>query len=88
MNRGCTMAQISVKIEKKKKKEAQDILASYGVDISTGIRMYFKAIVRSNGIPLELRPMTELDEANYEADNHIYHGSYSSFEEYKKAMRK
>lgn len=40
------------------------------------------------GIPLELRPMTELDEANYEADNHIYHGSYSSFEEYKKAMRK
>ena len=46
--------------------------------------MYFKAIVRSNGIPLELRPMTELDEANYEDDNHIYHGSYSSFEEYKK----
>lgn len=46
--------------------------------------MYFKAIVRSNGIPLELRPMTELDEANYEADNHIYHGSYSSFEEYKR----
>ena len=34
------MAQISVKIDDKLKKEAQDILASYGVDISTGIRMY------------------------------------------------
>lgn len=39
-------------------------------------------------LPLKLRSRTELDEANYEADHHIYHGSYGSFEEYKKAMRK
>lgn len=81
------MAQINVKIDDKLKKEAQQILDSYGVDVTTGIKMYLKAIVRTNGIPLELRPKTELDQANYEADNHIYHGSYSSFDEYKKAMR-
>lgn len=80
------MAQINIKIDDKLKKEAQDILASYGVDVTTGVRMYFKAIVRSKGIPLELKPKTELEQANYEADHHIYQGTYKTFEEYKKAM--
>lgn len=80
------MAQINVKIDDKLKEEAQDILSSYGVDVTTGIRMYFKAIVRSKGIPLELRPRTELEQANYEADHHMYQGTYNSFEDYKKAM--
>ena len=82
------MAQINVKIDDDLKNDAQKILESYGVDVTTSIRMYFKAIVRTNGIPLELKPKTELEEANYEADNHIYHRSYDSFEDYKKAMRK
>lgn len=82
------MAQINVKVDDKLKKNAQNILESYGVDMTTGIRMYLKAIVRSKGIPLELKPQTELDKANYEADHHIFHGSYDSFEDYKKAMKK
>lgn len=47
-----------------------------------------KDIVRSKGIPLDLKPQTELDKANYEADHHVFHGSYDSFKDYKKAMEK
>lgn len=47
-----------------------------------------KDIVYSKKIPLELKSQTELDKANYEADHHIFHGSYDSFADYKNAMRK
>lgn len=63
-------------------KEAQNILLLYGINVTTGIRTYFKVIVCNIGIPLELRPRTGLEQANYEANPQM---SYK-FEDCKKTM--
>ncbi|MBU4375569.1 type II toxin-antitoxin system RelB/DinJ family antitoxin [Patescibacteria group bacterium] len=47
--------QIQVRIDSKTKKETQRILESLGLDISTAVKMLFKQIINTGGLPYEIR---------------------------------
>ncbi|MDF7637984.1 type II toxin-antitoxin system RelB/DinJ family antitoxin [Lactobacillus sp. ESL0791] len=80
------ISQVNFKIAEKDKKEVTAIFKYYGLDLSTGIKMYLKEVQHTKSIPLRLRPVTELDEAIQEAQNHDFVGSYDSIEDFTKAM--
>ena len=48
------MTTIQVRIDEKTKKEAAEILAALGLDMSTAIKAYFKKIIDVKGIPFLL----------------------------------
>ena len=48
------MPLITVKVEEKLKNEAGDVLEELGLDIPTAVRMYLKAVVREQGLPISL----------------------------------
>lgn len=80
------MAQINLKLSEKDKEEVKAIFNYYGLDLSTGIKMYLKEVQHTKSIPLKLKPVTELDAAISEAKNKNFVGSYNSIEEFEKAM--
>lgn len=45
------MSQINVRIEEKTKKAASKVLASMGLDISTGVKMFLTQVAIDNGLP-------------------------------------
>ena len=48
------MAQVNVRIDDTIKKEAEQILDSIGLNTSTAITIFFKAIIRENRMPFDL----------------------------------
>ncbi|MFH1661941.1 MAG: type II toxin-antitoxin system RelB/DinJ family antitoxin [Candidatus Falkowbacteria bacterium] len=50
-----TNNQIQVRIDSKTKKEAQKILENLGLDISSAVKMLFKQIINTGGLPYEIR---------------------------------
>ncbi len=42
---------ITVRVDEKIKKEANNIFKEIGLDMSTAINVYLKQVIRSNGIP-------------------------------------
>ena len=42
---------ITVRVEEKVKKAANDVFKEVGMDMSTAINVYLKQVIRSNGIP-------------------------------------
>ena len=46
---------ISVRIDKEVKKEAERILSELGLNISTAINVFLKAVLREKGIPFPLK---------------------------------
>lgn len=49
------MAQISLRVEDELKKDAERVLDNIGMNMSTAVNIYLKAVVRENGIPFELK---------------------------------
>lgn len=49
------MATIQVRISDKDKKEVQKILESLGLDLTTAVRIFFKRVVISDGLPFPVR---------------------------------
>ena len=47
--------QIQVRIDSKTKKEAQKILEKLGLDISSAVKMLFKQIINTGGLPYEIK---------------------------------
>ena len=45
---------ITIRVDDKVKKEASSIFKEIGMDMSTGINVYLKQVIRSNGIPFEV----------------------------------
>lgn len=45
---------ITVRVEDKLKKEANDVFREVGMDMSTAITIYLKQVVRTNGIPFAI----------------------------------
>lgn len=45
---------ITVRVEDELKKEASDVFREVGMDMSTGITIYLKQVVRTNGIPFNI----------------------------------
>ncbi|MFH1564350.1 MAG: type II toxin-antitoxin system RelB/DinJ family antitoxin [bacterium] len=50
-----TNDQIQVRVDSKIKKEVQKILENLGLDISTAVKMLFKQIINTGGLPYEIR---------------------------------
>ncbi|QGV04709.1 type II toxin-antitoxin system RelB/DinJ family antitoxin [Lactobacillus acetotolerans] len=80
------VSQVNFKMPEKDKKEVTEIFNYYGVDLSTGIKMYLKEVQHTHSIPLKLKPVSELDEAINEARNGDFTGTYNSISDFKKAM--
>lgn len=80
------MSQINFKMSEKDKKEVIAIFNYYGLDLSTGIKMYLKEVQHTKSIPLALRPITKLDEAIAEADRGEFAGEFNSLETFKKGF--
>ena len=48
------MTQIQVRIDEKTKRDAQKILDTVGLDLSSAIKVYLKQVIIHKGIPLQL----------------------------------
>lgn len=48
------MANINIRIDDELKEESKEILDSLGLDLTSGIKIFLKQVVLSNGIPFEL----------------------------------
>ena len=48
-------ALVQVKVDKKLKEQAEELLNEFGLDITTALRMFLKAVVREQKIPLKLK---------------------------------
>lgn len=62
------ISQVNFKMPEKDKKEVTAIFKYYGLDLSTGIKMYLKEVQHTKSTPLTLKSVTELDRAIAEAD--------------------
>ena len=51
------MAKVStnITIDADVKKQAQELFADLGLDLSTAINIYLKAAIRENGLPFDMR---------------------------------
>ena len=82
------ISQVNFKMPEKDKKEVTAIFKYYGLDLSTGIKMYLKEVQHTKSIPLTLKPVTELDRAIAEADRGDFAGEFDSLEDFNKAFDK
>jgi len=48
-------SQIQIRIDSKTKKEAQKILENLGLDISSAVKILFRQIINTGGLPYEIR---------------------------------
>ncbi len=48
-------SQIQIRIDSKTKKDAQKILKNLGLDISSVVKMLFRQIINTGGLPYEIR---------------------------------
>lgn len=78
--------QVNFKMNAKDKKEVTAIFNYYGLDLSTGIKMYLKEVQHTKSIPLKLKPVTDLQAAINEDQRGDYAGVYNSVSDFKKAM--
>ena len=49
------MANINIRIDNKLKGDAEAIFDNLGISMSTAVTMFLKQVVRTNGIPFELK---------------------------------
>lgn len=82
------ISQVNFKMPEKDKKEVTTIFKYYGLDLSTGIKMYLKEVQHTKNIPLTLKPVTELDRAIAEADRGDFAGEFDSLEDFNEAFDK
>lgn len=82
------ISQVNFKMPEKDKKEVTAIFKYYGLDLSTGIKIYLKEIQHTKSTPLTLKPVTELDRAIAEADRGDFAGEFDSLEDFNKAFDK
>lgn len=88
------MAKVStnITIDADVKKQAQELFADLGLDLSTAVNIFLRQAIRENGLPFEMRvakPNAEtiaaLEEGRRLARNPDAKG-YSSVEEMRKAL--
>jgi addiction module antitoxin, relB/dinJ family len=79
---------ISIKIDEKTKKEAQELFKDLGLSLSTAINIFLKQAIREKGIPFYINSLPEnselaqaFEEAKQIKKNPSNYKSYSSPEE-------
>lgn len=81
------MDTIQVRVPAAKKKAAKKVFADLGIDMSSGVNLYLNEVVRTKGVPFQLRTVngyTKEQEARLikESEHAIKHGKrYASIEE-------
>lgn len=50
-----TDSQIQIRLDAATKKKTKEILENIGLDISSAVRLFFKQIINTGGLPLETR---------------------------------
>lgn len=69
----------SLRLDEKTRSDAQKVFDGLGMDFSTGIKVYLKQVIKTNGIPFELtnqtsglkRSLAELHNGNYKSFNSV-----------------
>lgn len=66
----------SLRLDEQTHDDAQDVFTDLGMDFSTGIKIYLKKVIKTNGIPFKVTNETaSLDRSLEELKN----GNYSPF---------
>lgn len=65
----------SIRLDENTRNEAQKVFNDLGMDFSTGIKIYLKQVIKTDGIPFRLSNQSELDRSIQELKN----GNYKSF---------
>ncbi|MGM0126122.1 hypothetical protein IGI37_003523 [Enterococcus sp. AZ194] len=73
------MAQINIKLDDDLKKEAQQVFSEMEMDVSTGVRVFLKQVVRTGQLPFI--PKSDTAQAIYEAEN-LEMESYDTVDEW------
>lgn len=69
---GSLTSAINVQVNTKDKEKASDILKDLGLNMTTAINMFIKQIIKTNGLPFEIKnpkPSKELLEALQEGED-------------------
>lgn len=67
------MATVSIRMDDSLKRDTEAVLSELGLNMTTAVTMFAKAIVRENGLPLNLsldRPNSDTLEALREVEEH------------------
>ena len=82
---------INVQVDAKDKEQATTILKDLGLNMSTAISMFLKQIIKTDGIPFEVKnpkPSKELKQALREADDIIKNpNKYKSYHNVDEMMK-
>lgn len=91
-------ALVQVKVDKKLKEQAEELLNEFGLDITTALRMFLKAVVREQKIPFKLKkqdPFYSKENLKHlkESIKELDEGkgiimTYEQFEQFANAMEK
>ncbi|MDR2589156.1 MAG: type II toxin-antitoxin system RelB/DinJ family antitoxin [Spirochaetales bacterium] len=75
---------IQIRIDDKTKMAADELFASLGLDLSTAIRMFLAAALRTNGLPFPVRRSPDAESLDAMEDvrlNRNLHGPYKTAQE-------
>lgn len=69
----------SLRLDEQTHDDAQEVFTDLGMDFSTGIKIYLKKVIRTNGIPFKVtnetasldRSIEELKDGNYKSFNSV-----------------
>lgn len=69
----------SLRLDEQTHDDAQDVFTDLGMDFSTGIKIYLKKVIKTNGIPFKVtnetasldRSIEELKDGNYKSFNSV-----------------
>ena len=69
----------SLRLDEQTHDDAQDVFTDLGMDFSTGIKIYLKKVIKTNGIPFKVtnetasldRSLEELKNGNYRSFNSV-----------------
>ena len=89
------MANVNVRIDPKLKKQAEDVFASLGISVSSAINIFYHQVVRTRGIPFELKAdipnettVAAIEEAEEMAKHPKKSKSFSSVEDIMEDLMK
>lgn len=78
---------IRARIEPEIKEQAESILNEIGISTTDALRMFYKSIIRENGIPFKTKiPNAETKQAIYNLENGINTTTYNSVDEMFEAV--
>jgi DNA-damage-inducible protein J len=87
------MANLNIRVDDALKKQVEEVLSEIGMSLSTAAVIFFKQVVRYNGIPFELRadPLTAFNRIQGRMEGEAQKAGFKDereLQEYAKSIRK